>query len=431
MGGAKNKSMFIDIVKIYIKAGSGGNGSVSFRREKYVPSGGPDGGDGGNGGDVVVVVNTGKHTLTDFRFKKSFKAESGVDGRGRKMHGKKGEDLIIEVPPGTIIRDSESNRVIADLTEPGQRKVLAYGGRGGRGNAVFATATRQAPRFAKGGKKGQEAWVILELKSIADVGLIGFPNVGKSTMLASLTSSRPKIANYHFTTLVPNLGVVKTKFGREFVMADIPGIIEGAHEGVGLGIDFLRHIERTRVLVHVLDASGIEGRDPVEDFYAINKELQAFSPELANRPQVVAANKMDIPSGKENISRLEEALQDKNIKVFPVSAATGKGFDELTLELAKMLEELPELESFEEDLTWMDEDIEDQSIEIDFVDGVYVVSGDIIDRLMNNVNLDDYESLQYFQRTLRKWAIIDALREKGVDEGDTVQMGDFEFDFIE
>lgn len=431
MGGAKDKIMFIDIVKISIKAGNGGNGAVSFRREKFVPSGGPDGGDGGNGGDIVVVVNTGKHTLADFRYKKSFKAQAGQDGRGKKMHGKKGEDLIIEVPPGTIIRDSESNNIIADLTEPGQRKVLAQGGRGGRGNAVFATATRQAPRFAKSGQKGQEAWVVLELKSIADVGLIGFPNVGKSTILSVITSSRPKIANYHFTTLVPNLGVVKTKFGKEFVMADIPGIIEGAHQGVGLGIDFLRHIERTRILVHVLDASGIEGRDPIEDFHTINKELESFSPELADRPQIVAANKTDIIGEDGDISELEEVLTEAGIKVFPISAATGKGLDELTAELIKMLEELPSIESYEEDFTWLDDEVEEIPLEIHVEDGIYVVSGSTIDRLMGSINLEDYESLQYFQRTLRKQGIIDALREKGVDNGDTVQMGDFEFDFIE
>ena len=273
---------------------------------------------------MVFVVNTGKHTLMDFRYRKSFKAQSGENGRGRNMYGKKGEDVIIEVPPGTIVRDSETQMVIADLTNPGQRKVLAYGGKGGKGNAKFATSTRQAPKFAREGTKGDERWIVLELKSIADVGLIGFPNVGKSTILSVLTESRPKIANYHFTTLAPNLGVVKTKYDKSFVMADIPGIIEGAHEGTGLGIDFLRHIERTRILVHVLDASGIEGRDPVEDFYTINKELESFSQELAQRPQVVAANKMDIPSAEENIVRLKEELEGKGIKVFPVSAATAK-----------------------------------------------------------------------------------------------------------
>ena len=423
--------MFVDVVKIYIKAGDGGNGAVSFRREKYVPAGGPDGGDGGNGGDVVFVVNTGKHTLMDFRYKKSFKAQPGEDGRGKKMNGKRGEDVVIEVPPGTILRDSETNKIIADLTAPGQRKIVAYGGRGGRGNARFATATRQAPRFAKDGKKGHELWVTLELKSIADVGLIGFPNVGKSTILSVLTASRPKIANYHFTTLSPNLGVVNTKFDQSFVMADIPGIIEGAHQGTGLGIDFLRHIERTRILVHVLDASGVEGRDPIEDFYTINKELESFSSELAQRPQVVAANKTDIPSAQNNIARLEEELKDQDIKVFSVSAATGKGFDQLIAELVKMLDELPPMEPFEEEWDWMDEDIEGQPFEIDIVDGIYVVSGPAIDRLLGSVNLDDYESMQYFQRTLRKRGIIDALRDAGINDGDTVQMNDLEFDFLE
>lgn len=423
--------MFVDQVKIYIKAGDGGNGAISFRREKYVPAGGPDGGDGGDGGNVVFVVNTGKHTLMDFRYRRIFKAESGEDGRSKKMFGKKGDDLIIEVPPGTIVKDVETNRVIADLTEPGQRKILAFGGKGGKGNARFATATRQAPRFAREGKKGDERWVILELKSIADVGLIGFPNVGKSTILSVLTESRPKIANYHFTTLTPNLGVVNTKYNKSFVMADIPGIIEGAHQGIGLGIDFLRHIERTRVLVHVLDASGIEGRDPVEDFYIINKELESFSQELAKRPQIVAANKMDIPSAEENVFRLKEELKDKNIKVFPVSAATGKGFDELVAELVQMLDQLPPMETFEEEWDWMDEAVEEEPFTIEIVDGVYVVSGPVIDRLMGRVNLDDYQSMQYFQRTLRKHGIIDALREAGINDGDTVQINDLEFDFLE
>ncbi|MFY9176733.1 MAG: GTPase ObgE [Caldicoprobacterales bacterium] len=424
--------MFVDLVKIYIKAGDGGNGAVSFRREKYIPAGGPDGGDGGDGGNVVFVVNTGKHTLMDFRYRKHFKAQSGEDGRGKNMYGKRGEDLIIEVPPGTIIRDAETDKILADLTKPGERRILAYGGKGGKGNAKFATSTRQAPRFAREGQKGEERWLVLELKSIADVGLIGFPNVGKSTILSVLTESRPKIANYHFTTLTPNLGVVKTRFDKSFVMADIPGIIEGAHQGVGLGIDFLRHIERTMILVHVLDASGVEGRDPVEDFYTINRELETFSKELAQRPQVVAANKMDIPSAEENIRRLKEELEIKGIKVFPVSAATAKGFDELLAELVKMLDELPPLESFEDELDWSDEAFEEEKpFEIEIVDGVYVVSGPAIDRLLGSVNLDDYESMQYFQRALRKQGIIDALRDMGIDDGDTVQMNDLEFDFIE
>lgn len=423
--------MFVDIVEIHIKAGDGGNGAVSFRREKYVPAGGPDGGDGGNGGDIVFIVDTGKHTLMDFRYKKSFKAQSGEDGRGKNMHGKRGQDTIIEVPPGTIIREKETNRVIADLTDPGQRKILAYGGRGGRGNARFATSTRQAPRFSKGGSKGDELWVILELKSIADVGLIGFPNVGKSTILSVLTASRPKIANYHFTTLSPNLGVVDTKYHKSFVMADIPGIIEGAHQGTGLGIDFLRHIERTRILVHVLDVSGIEGRDPIEDFYTINKELESFSEELAKRPQIVAANKMDIPSGEDNLTRLCRELEDKGIKVFPISAATNRGLDAMVSELVRMLEELPPLESFEEEFDWLEIKQDEKPFRIHIEDDVYIVSGPAIDRLLSSVNLDDYESMQYFQRTLRDQGIIDALKDAGIVDGDTVHMGDLEFDFLE
>ena len=277
--------MFVDKVKIYIKAGNGGNGSISFRREKYVPNGGPDGGDGGDGGNVVFVVNPGLHTLMDFRYRKHFKAEPGEDGHSRNQTGRKGQDLIIEVPPGTVVRDEQTGLVLADLRTPGQRKVLARGGKGGKGNVHFATATRQAPRFAREGTKGQERTVILELKSIADVGLVGFPNVGKSTILSILTSARPKIADYHFTTLTPNLGVVRAREGQSFVMADIPGIIEGAHEGVGLGLEFLRHIERTRILIHVIDASGSEGRDPLEDFHKINTELREYSEKLAERPQ--------------------------------------------------------------------------------------------------------------------------------------------------
>ncbi|NLJ41852.1 MAG: GTPase ObgE [Clostridiales bacterium] len=423
--------MFVDKVKIYIKAGNGGNGAISFRREKYVPAGGPDGGDGGKGGDVIFVVNTGKHTLADFRFKKSFKARNGEDGRGRKMFGKKAEDIIIEVPPGTIVRDAETNKVIADLVEPRQRKIAVYGGRGGRGNARYATATKQAPRFAKEGQKGQELWVTLELKSIADVGLIGFPNVGKSTILSVLSASRPKIADYHFTTLSPNLGVVNTRFNKSFIMADIPGLIEGAHKGAGLGIDFLKHIERTRLLVHVLDASGVEGRDPVEDFYTINRELESFSKELAQRPQIVAANKIDLPSAQENIDRLEDEIKESGIKVFPISAAADKGFDKLLSELVKVLDELPPIEPLKEEWDWTDEDTEEKPFEIEIEEGIYIVSGPIVDRLLGSVNLEDYESLQYFQRSLRRNGIIDALREAGIDDGDTVRMQEIEFDFID
>jgi GTP-binding protein len=422
--------MFVDKVKIYIKAGNGGNGSVSFRREKYVPNGGPDGGDGGSGGDIIFLVNPGLHTLMDFRYKKQFKAQHGEDGHGRIQTGKNGEPLVIEVPPGTIVRDEQSGLVIADLTAPGQEKVLARGGQGGKGNIHFATSTRQAPKFAREGGKGQERTVVLELKSIADVGLVGFPNVGKSTILSILSAARPKIADYHFTTLTPNLGVVEVREGQSFIMADIPGIIEGAHEGVGLGYEFLRHIERTRILVHVIDASGSEGRDPLEDFHIINRELKDYSEKLADRPQIVAANKSDLTDAQANVQRLRDSLEPAGYKVFPVSAAQNKGFEPLLDEILRMLKELPEPESFEEETDVYTLDIE-EPYEITVENGEYVVSGPAVDKLLGMVNLDDYESLQYFQRMLRRQGIIDALREKGVQDGDTVRMKDFAFDFLD
>ncbi|HHY82640.1 MAG TPA: GTPase ObgE [Clostridiales bacterium] len=422
--------MFVDKVKIHIKAGNGGNGSISFRREKYVPNGGPDGGDGGNGGNVVFVVNPGLHTLMDFRYKKHFRAESGEDGRSRNQTGRDGEDLIIEVPPGTVVRDEQTGLVLADLKTPGQRKVLARGGKGGKGNVHFATSTRQAPKFAREGGKGQERTVVLELKSIADVGLVGFPNVGKSTILSSLTAARPKIADYHFTTLTPNLGVVEVREGQSFVMADIPGIIEGAHEGVGLGLEFLRHIERTRILIHVLDASGSEGRDPLEDFHKINKELREYSEKLAERPQIIAANKSDIPEAEANIQRLKAALEPMGYPVFKVSAAQNKGFGPLLDEVVRMLAELPEPESFEEEVDVYRLD-EEEPFEITVENGEYLVTGPAVDKLLGMVNLEDYESLQYFQRMLRKLGIIDALREKGIQDGDTVRLRDWAFDYVD
>jgi len=425
--------MFVDKVKIRIKAGDGGNGVVSFRREKYVPAGGPDGGDGGNGGDIIFKVDPGMHTLMDFRYKRKFTAQSGEDGRGNRQTGKDGESVIIEVPPGTIVRDEQTGLVLADLRRPGETRILAKGGKGGKGNVHFATPTRQAPRFATKGGKGQERTVILELKSIADVGLIGFPNVGKSTILSVLTSARPKIADYHFTTLKPNLGVVEVRRGQSFIMADIPGIIEGAHEGVGLGIEFLRHIERTRILVHVIDVSGIEGRDPLQDFHIINRELKEYSEELAKRPQIIAANKWDIPGSEDNLQKLKEALEPEGYKVFPVSAAQNKGFEPLLNEIIHLLDELPEIPSFEDEevnIGSIDE-IQMRSFEITTENGEYILSGPAVDRLMSRVNLDDYESLQYFQRALKRLGIMDALREKGVQDGDTVRIGDWEFDFIE
>jgi GTP-binding protein len=416
--------MYVDVAKIFIKGGRGGDGAVSFHREKYVPRGGPDGGDGGDGGDVIFEVDSGMRTLMDFRYKRHYRAQGGQNGRGNNMKGRDGQDLLIKVPPGTLIKNYETGKVLADLMHPKQQKVLARGGGGGRGNARFATPTRQAPRFAQAGEEGQELWVLLELKSIADVGLVGFPNVGKSTILSILTSARPKIADYPFTTITPNLGVVEVDREHSFVLADIPGLIEGAHKGVGLGHGFLRHVERTRMLVHVIDASGIEGRSPLEDYYAINSELCSYSSNLGTLPQIVVANKMDLPGAEENVKLLKEELEHQGVKVLPVSAAYTRGFKELLWEVVKTLEKLPPIESFEDEVEEIEDIAEDESFEITLDGGVYVVSGSIVDRLMASVNLDDYDSLQYFQRMLRRRGIIDALRQKGVRDGDTVRIKD-------
>jgi len=422
--------VFVDYVKIHVRAGDGGDGSVSFRREKYIPNGGPDGGDGGDGGSILFEASEDLHTLMDFRFKKKFIAERGEDGKGQKRFGRRGQDLIIKVPVGTVIRDEETGLVIADLNTKGEKRIIARGGRGGKGNVHFATATRQAPKFARQGQKGQERSLILELKSIADVGLVGFPNVGKSTILSILSAARPKIADYHFTTLKPSLGVVRVRVDASFVMADIPGIIEGAHEGVGLGLKFLRHIERTRLLLHVIDVSGLEGRDPIEDFESIRGELQKYSEKLVDKPQLIAANKMDIPGAEDNIERLKAQLEPQGYKVFPVSAAQNKGFKPLLDEIIRMLSQIPEPESFEEELDIFEQE-EEIPFEISKEGDEFVVSGPMMDRLFTMINLDNYDSLQYFQRVLRKHGVIDALREAGVKDGDTVHIKDFSFDFID
>ena len=424
--------MFADRARVIVKAGNGGNGSVSFRREKYIPNGGPDGGDGGSGGDIVFEVNPGLRTLMDFRYKKQFRAQHGENGRGRNQTGKSGEPLVIEVPPGTVIREEQTGSVLADLTIPGMRRTLARGGKGGKGNAHFATSTRQAPKFALEGGAGQERTLVLELKSIADVGLVGFPNVGKSTILSILTSARPKIADYPFTTLSPNLGVVGVRGDRSFVMADIPGIIEGAHEGVGLGYEFLRHIERCRILVHVIDGSGMDGRDPREDFHTINRELLDYSEKLAEKPQIIVVNKTDLPGAQENAKRIREDPASMHYPVFAVSAAQNKGFGPLLDEIVRQLDELPGPEplAVEEDALRPPDNTE-EPYKIDLVNGEYVVSGPAVDRLLGRVNLQDYESLQYFQRMLRKQGIMDALRQHGIQNGDTVRMKDFSFDFLD
>lgn len=423
--------MFVDVAKIYLKAGDGGNGSASFRREKYVPLGGPDGGDGGDGGDVVFIVDNSMRTLLDFKYKKKHIANRGENGGGSKMYGRAGEDLIIRIPPGTIIRDADSNKIIADLTEIGQRAVIAKGGRGGRGNAKFATPTRQAPEFAEPGMPGEERWVTLELKLIADVGLVGFPNVGKSTILSMVTGATPKIANYHFTTITPNLGVVDFPGIKSFVLADIPGLIEGAHEGVGLGIEFLRHVERTRLLIHVIDVSGIEGRDPIEDFEKINEELKLYSEKLSKKPQIVAANKTDITGADENFKKLKAEMDKKNIKVFKVSAATNNGLRELMLYAGSILDTLQDVE--EEDVEeWYvpDEKRFTYTINRD-ENGVYVIEGSFVDRLLLTVNIYDTQSLRYFQRVIEKRGIVQELRDMGAEDGDLVRMKDFEFEFMD
>ena len=422
--------MFVDIAEIKIKSGNGGNGLVSFHREKYVAAGGPDGGDGGKGGDVTFLADAQLSTLMDFRYRKQYKAGNGEDGRAKKCFGKDGESLTIKVPAGTLIRDTENGRIIADLKRDGDSFVAAKGGKGGWGNVHFATPTRQVPKFAKPGQKGIERTITLELKLLADVGLIGFPNVGKSTLLASVSGARPKIANYHFTTLEPNLGVVELGDAGSFVLADIPGIIEGANEGIGLGHEFLRHVERTRLLLHVVDVSGIEGRDPISDFDIICAEMEKFNEDLAQRPQIVVANKTDIITDDSLYKKFCDEINKRGLILFEISAATGKGTRELMMYVSSMLKELPVPEfSIEEDL--MDETaVNDEDFTIEIVDGIYDVSGSRLEKIVNSTNFDDYVSLQYFQRSLRNLGVIDALEEKGIDEGDTVRIYEIEFEFM-
>ena len=418
-------ALFVDIIDIRAKAGDGGNGCVSFHREKFVQQGGPDGGDGGKGGDIAFVASERMRTLMDFRFKRNFSAGNGADGSAGRCRGKAGEDIDIEVPVGTVVREKASGRVLLDMREAGVRRVLMRGGNGGFGNARFATPTRQAPQFAKPGEKRPTMDLTLELKSIADVGLVGFPNVGKSTILSVVTSARPKIANYHFTTLQPNLGIVaQDEFS--FVMADIPGLVEGASQGVGLGHAFLRHIERTRLLVHVIDISGSEMRDPLEDYDAILAELKAYG-DLAARPMLIAANKCDLPGSEENLARLRAKLPDAEI--FPVSAATHTGFAPLLRRAADLLRAMPAAEPFLEEEPM--EIVEEEPFSIEMDGDVFVLSGPAIDRLFNSVNFEDELSLNYFHRTLRRWGVIDALRARGAKEGDSVRIEDMEFDFVE
>lgn len=421
--------MFIDVAKIKVSAGKGGDGAVAWRREKYEPAGGPAGGDGGKGGSVLVTTDTGLHTLMDFRYQKVYQAENGENGRGKKQFGKDGESIVLRVPLGTLIKDQATGWVIADLKEKDQTFVLAQGGRGGKGNAKYTTSTRQAPSFAQAGSMGESREVTLELKVLADVGLIGFPNVGKSTLLSVLSKARPKIADYHFTTLSPNLGVVPVKNGASFVMADIPGLIEGASQGVGLGHDFLKHIERTRMLVHVLDMSGHEGRDPLEDFETINRELKDYHEKLAEKPQLVFANKMDLPMSEENLLRFKEKYKD--LPVFAGSAATTKDLDQLVYAIVEELKDLPyEVQTFDEAYVAEEED-RAPGIVVHKDQGRYKVEGPYIDKLLRSTYFDDRDSLRYFQENLRKNGVVDKLRDLGIQEGDTVYMNDYEFEFFE
>ncbi|MFL0364795.1 GTPase ObgE [Pseudobacillus sp. 179-B 2D1 NHS] len=429
--------MFVDQVKVYVKGGDGGNGMVAFRREKYVPKGGPAGGDGGNGADVVFEVDEGLRTLMDFRYQRHFKAPRGEHGMSKSQHGKNATDMVVKVPPGTVVMDDDTKEVIADLTEHGQRAVIARGGRGGRGNTRFATPANPAPELSENGEPGQERYIVMELKLLADVGLVGFPSVGKSTLLSVVSAARPKIAEYHFTTIVPNLGVVETEDGRSFVMADLPGLIEGAHEGVGLGHQFLRHIERTRVIVHVIDMSGMEGRDPYEDYVTINNELKEYNLRLTERPQIVVANKMDMPDSEENLAAFKEKIGEE-VPVFPISAVTREGLKELLFAVADMVDKTPEfpLADFEEEkgihrVMYKHEDQPAEFLITRDSAGVFVVSGAKVEKLFKMTDFSREDSVRRFARQLRSMGVDDALRERGAEDGDIVRLLDYEFEFVE
>ena len=420
---------FIDKARITVRAGNGGNGAVAFHREKYVAAGGPDGGDGGNGGSIVVLVDDHMSTLMDFRYKRKYVAENGVDGQGGRKSGKSGQDLVIRVPRGTLIRDTETNEIIKDMSDS-EPYVLCKGGRGGWGNQHFATPTRQVPRFAKAGLPGESHDVVLELKLLADVGLVGFPNVGKSTLLSVVSKAHPKIANYHFTTLYPNLGVVYVDEGVSFVMADIPGIIEGASEGAGLGHDFLRHIDRCRLLVHLVDVSGSEGRDPIEDFEAINDELRQYSPDLAARPQIVVANKTDLLYDTEQLDVFRAYVEEKGYSFFAMSAATHQGTRELVRAIAAQLAELPPVTVYEPEYVPRPPEVDmSEPLEIRHEDDLWLVEGPWLQRLMANINFSDYESRMYFDKQLRASGLFDQLEAMGIQDGDTVSLYDLEFEY--
>ncbi len=427
--------MFADRARILIKSGKGGDGHVSFRREKYVPNGGPDGGDGGKGCDIIFQVDEGLNTLQDFRHQTKYIAGDGEPGQKKRCHGKDGKDLTLRVPPGTVLYESESHKVIADMSGENRRQVILTGGRGGYGNQHFATPTMQAPKFAKPGLEGRSLWVNLELKVIADVGLVGFPNVGKSTLLARVTNATPKIANYHFTTLNPNLGVVDLEDANGFVMADIPGLIEGASAGLGLGHEFLRHVERTKILIHIVDASGSEGRDPVQDIYTINQELHDYNPDMDNRPQIIAANKIDLlyDGGAEILKRLRAEFEPAGVKVLPISCATGSGIRELLYAVSEELSHCDQKPRVFEQEYFPEEEIpqNDLPYTVEKQDDLFVVEGPKIERLLGYTNLDSEKGFAFFQRYLKEAGIVDELKAAGIEEGDTVQMYDLSFEYFE
>ena len=422
--------MFIDEAKITVTAGNGGDGAVAWRREKFEPSGGPAGGDGGNGGSIILLTSEEIHTLMDFRYKRIYKGNNGENGRNKKQFGAHGDNVILKVPVGTLVKDSDSGNVIVDLKYNNQEYVIAKGGKGGKGNARYTTPTRRAPNFAQPGRKGESKEIVLELKLLADVGLIGFPNVGKSSLLSVVSAAKPKISNYHFTTLSPNLGVVRLGLEQSFVIADVPGLIEGASQGVGLGHEFLKHIERTNILIHVLDISGIEGRDPLEDFDKINNELKSYNENLENKKQIVYANKMDLPGSGENLERLKEKLKNKDIKIFSGSVIKQENLQELLYYVWDELSKYEKnYETYDEDYVEVIDEHKDE-IHVEKVNNNYIVTGDEIEHLINSINFEDNESLKYFQNMLVKKGIVSLLEEAGINEGDNVFIGDIEFEFI-
>ncbi|RRJ61542.1 GTPase ObgE [Paenibacillus oralis] len=431
--------MFVDKAKIYVKGGDGGDGIVAFRREKYVPEGGPAGGDGGKGGDVIFRVDEGLRTLMDFRYQRHFKAQRGEKGRNKSQHGANADNMIVRVPPGTVVIDDDTQEVLADLTRHGQQIVVARGGRGGRGNIRFATPNNPAPELAEHGEEGEERWVVLELKVMADVGLVGFPSVGKSTLLSVVSAAKPKIGAYHFTTITPNLGVVDVGEGRSFVMADLPGLIEGAHEGVGLGHEFLRHVERTRLIIHVVDMAGSEGRDPFDDWQKINDELRQYNADLEHRPQIVAANKMDMPEAAENLEKFRKQVSEVrgDLEIMPISSFTRQGVQELVYRAADLLDQIPEAPAIEEVTELEERKIykldkrEDEGFTIRRENETFIVESVKIERMMKRMQLNSHDAILKLARTLRHMGVDEELRKRGAKDGTPVRIGDFEFEFVE